>query len=179
MAGLTPKQEKFAQSVAHKEFDYIWEAYAAHYSTSTMSKNTMYQESCRLLANPKVSARVAKIEKEIAEKSTASLEEILNFMTARVRIDIREFFEEDGSFKKINDLTKEQASCLGGFDVQEIWAGTGKDRTQIGELKKVKIIDVEKIMDMFMKNFGAYVTKLKVDTEDLSHIEDLISGIKR
>jgi phage terminase small subunit len=177
MDKLTIKQEKFCQSVAHKEFDFIWEAYATHYSTSKMSQNTIYQESCRLLANRKISARIQEIEKEIVSKSQKTLDDILIAMSRRLDINIKAFHNEDGSFKNVHELTDDEAMCINEFNTEEIWAGKGADRQQIGRIVKVKLIDMKSLWDMFMKKYGAYVTKLKVDTEDLSHLEDLLKGI--
>lgn len=177
MAELTAKQEKFANSVAYKEFDFIWEAYKAHYSTENMSINTIYQESCRLLANPKVAARIKEIEAVIVSKSQSTLDEILLAMSQRVRLDVRSYFREDGTMLSPKEWSFDQAMCIADYDVKEIWAGSGESRAVIGEIKKVKLVDLKGLWDMFLRKYGAY-TADKMNPEDLGYLEDMLSKIK-
>nr|WP_319265265.1 terminase small subunit [uncultured Draconibacterium sp.] len=179
MAGLTPKQEKFCQSVAHKEFDFIWEAYAAHYSASKMSQNSIYVEACKLIQNPKISLRIQEIEKEIVSKSQKTLDDILTAMSRRLDINIKAFHNEDGSYKNVHELTDDEAMCINEFNTEEIWAGKGADRAQIGRIVKVKLIDIKSLWDMFMKKFGAYITKHTHEVEDLQDIQDIVERIEK
>lgn len=175
---MTPKMERFAQSIGRKEFDYDWLAYKAHYDTANMSQNAIYVETCKLRQNPKVSLRIQEIEDEIRQNSIATLEEIMNAMTIRVRLDLRELFNEDGSFKNIHDLTKEQASLLSEFNVEEIWAGRGEHREQVGLLKRVKLVSLDSVWDKFLKRFGAYLNKVEIESKDLDYLKDLVDKIK-
>lgn len=175
---ITDKQEKFAQSIAYKEYRFIWEAYAAHYNTKNMSQNTIYQEACRLRADRKVAARITEIEAIIEQKSIATLEEILKALTARVRLDVRNMFDADGGFKFIHHLSAEEASMLQEFQVEELWSkDSDGNKVVTGELKKVKFVDIKSVWDMFMKKFGAYITTVNHQVDDLSHLEEIIKGI--
>lgn len=174
---LTTKQDKFAKSIGYQEYDYIWEAYSAHYSTANMSKNSIYQESCKLLANPKVSQRVKEYEEEFAKKHQTTLEEVLIQMTNWIKFNPKSIHNPDGSLKGLDEMTDEEAECIQDFQTEEIWGGKGDARMQIGELKKVKIVDKVKLADMWLKKFGAYITKFKVENDDLEHIKDIVNGI--
>lgn len=169
---LTIKQSKFAESVANKEYDFIWEAYAVHYSTSNMSQNTIYQESCRLLANRKISARILELEEEIAAKSEATLNEILVAMSQRVRLDMREFYDEDGSLRQPHELSKEQAMCIQDWDTKVFKDGATK-------ITKIKLIDLKGLWDMFLKKNNQYTNNVNISTEeDLSHIREVLGDIE-
>lgn len=175
---LTAKQESFCQSIAYKEFDHIWEAYQANYNTKKMGINTIYAESCKLRANHKITIRIKEIESEIVTKSQSTLDEILSAMSIRVRLDMRAYFDNEGKFKEVNELTLEQAMCIQDFQVEEIWGRVGKDKMQIGELKKVKLIDLKGLWDMFLKKYGAYITNINVKTDNLEHLTDLLKEIE-
>ena len=174
---LTAKQENFAQSIAYKEFDFIWEAWAAHYNAKKMSQNTIYQASCRLLANSKVVARIKEIEAEIVSKSQSTLDEILIAMSKRVRMDMRSYHKKDGVLLQPHEMTEDQAMCISEWDTRTTYIGKGDEVLRV-ETTKYKLIDLKSLWDMFLKKYGAYITNLNVTTDDLSHLDDLLKDIK-
>ena len=179
---LTQKQEGFASDVANKTYKFIWEAYAAHYNTKGMSQNTIYQESCRLLANPKVTARIQEIEEKIKLKEKVTLDEIIVKLSQRVNLDIREMYNDDGSFKNPKELTQEQAMFLNSFDVSEIWGfeideeSGKKERTQIGVMKKVKLESIKDMLDMLIRHYGGYAKDNEQKVGDLEAIREVVFG---
>lgn len=177
MKRLTIKQEKYAQSVAHKEFDHIWEAYQAHYNTKKMAINTIYAESCRLRANHKVATRIKEIEAEIVSKSQSTLNEILTAMSKRVRLDMRTFYKKDGSLLQPHEMTEDQAMCITEFDTKTTYIGRSDEKAKV-ELTKIKLIDLKGLWDMWLKKFGSYITNINVKTDDLEHLTDLLKGIE-
>jgi hypothetical protein len=171
MGEITIKQESFCQSIAYKEFDFIWEAYKAHYSTKKMSQNAIYVEACKLMQHPKISLRIKEIEADIVSKSQSTLDEILIAMSKRVRMDIRTFYKGDGSLKQVHEWTEDQAMCVNEWDTKVFKDGETK-------VIKIKLSDLKGVWDMFMKKFGAYVTKHELTDETLDHLTDLLGEIK-
>ena len=60
---LTPKQEKFAQSIALEEMNQS-DAYRSAYSCAKMSDKTVWENASRLMADSKVTARIAELRQE-------------------------------------------------------------------------------------------------------------------
>ena len=60
---LTPKQEKFAQSIALEEMNQS-DAYRSAYSCKKMSDKTIWENASRLMADSKVTARIAELRQE-------------------------------------------------------------------------------------------------------------------
>lgn len=174
---LTKKQDGFAWDIANKTYDYDWEAYAAHYDTKKMSQNAIYVEACRLRSNPKISLRIKAIEKKIRDEEKVTLDEIIIKLSQRVNMDIREMYNDDGTFKNIKDLTQEQAMFLTGIDTQEIWGKEGKESVQIGVVKKVKIESIKDMLDMLIRHYGGYAKDKDFDKSEISEIKELISGL--
>ena len=167
---ITTKQEAFCQSIASGEFNYIWEAYAAHYNISKMTRNTTYQESCKLLSNPKVAQRVKDIKSEIKTKSQSTLNEVLLMMSQRLRLSVKDFYDDDGKLIQPKDWTDIQGMCVQEFETRVLRDGSSK-------IVKIKLESIRGIWDMFMKKFGAYVSTIKIDEDSLDHISDLLSEI--
>lgn len=175
---LSPQREIFAINIAFGKNQS--EAYRIAFPRSKKWKEeSVWQKASHLMADVKVQTRVAQLQEENLRQRQAELDEILIAMTQRVRLDIRSYFKADGSFLYPHEMNKEQAMCLQEFQVEEIWAGRGENRTQIGVIKKVKFIDLKGLWDMFMKKFGAYAPKKIEIDEDLSYLEDLLEGIKK
>lgn len=176
---LTAKQESFAQDIANKKYKFHWEAYAANYNSQTNSKNSLYVKSCELLANSKVAVRIAEIEAKIKAKEKLTLDEILVRLAKRNEIDIRGLLNDDGTFKKISELTEDQAIFITGFKVTEIW-GKGDDAgTQLGRTVDVKIESFKDIMDMLIRNHGGYAKDKESATDNLELLRDIVEGIKK
>ena len=182
---LTAKQEGFATDIANKKYDFHWEAYKANYATKTTSMNALYVNSCKLLANAKVALRIKEIEDKIKAKEQITLDQILVKLSDRCNLDMREMFNDDGTFKNIKELTQEQAMFLVGFDVNELWGyekneESGKnERTQIGWAKKVKIESIKDIMDMLIKVHGGYAKDKEFGGDNLDAIKELIDKIRK
>ena len=64
---LTAKQEAFAQAIASGLTQ--TDAYRSAYSAEKMKAETVQQTACRLMADRKVTARVAELREELANKS--------------------------------------------------------------------------------------------------------------
>lgn len=178
MERITIKQESFCQSIAYREFDHLWEAYQASYNTKKMSINTIYQASCRLRANSKIVARIKEIEAEIVSKSQSTLDEILIAMSKRVRFDMRTLYKKDGSLLEPHEMTEDQAMCISEFYTRTTYIGRTDEKARV-ELTKVKLVDLKGLWDMFMKKYSQYTSNINVQTDDLSHLEDLLDSIEK
>lgn len=80
MPGLTPKQEKFAQSVASGMTQA--DAYRASRDCSRQKDKTIQENACRLMADSKVQARVDELRRPIVEKAQITLESHLASLEA-------------------------------------------------------------------------------------------------
>ena len=175
---LTTKQNAFASDVANKKYDYIWEAYAANYSTKGWNQNSIYVEACKLRSSPKVLLRIKDIEDKIQAKEKITLDEIIVKLSQRVNLDIREMYNTDGSFKNITEMTQEQAMFIASFEVNEIWGNVNKERAQIGVVKKVKVESIKDILDMLVRHYGGYAKDKAAVGTDLDAIKEIIDAIK-
>lgn len=72
--GLTPKQERFA--ALDLELSNASEAYRQCYSTENMKPKQIWEEACKLRANPKVAQRQAELQAESRERTMVTIETI-------------------------------------------------------------------------------------------------------
>ena len=178
MSELTDKQEKFAQAVAAGKT--YADAYREAYPVSEKWKDeSIWCESSKLMADPKVLQRVKQIQEQRAKANEVTLEEVIKELSEWLRFDPIEFFDEENCMKNIHDLSPVARKQISDIKIQELWGkGMDGERVKIGEVKNIKFLDKQATADKFMRYFGAYLTNLKVSVDDLSHIKDVIKGIK-
>lgn len=77
---LTPKQEKFVQGIIEglSQAD----AYRAAYSCKRMTDKTVYETASKLMADPKIAARVQELRDKIASKSIMTAQQRLEWLTS-------------------------------------------------------------------------------------------------
>lgn len=76
---LTAKQEKFVQGIIEGKSQA--EAYRSAYSTKNMTDKTIWEESSRLMRDPKVSARVNELRSQMMAASIMSAKGRLEWLT--------------------------------------------------------------------------------------------------
>lgn len=74
-AALTNKQEAFALAVI--KLDNASAAYRSAYETNGMTSKTVNEEACRLLAHPKVSARIEQLRAPALKKAAMDAEQTI------------------------------------------------------------------------------------------------------
>jgi len=75
MAGLTPKQEAFCQ--AYIETGNASEAYRSAYAADKMKAEAIHVKASELLANGKVTVRVAELQGEIKERHGVTVDSLI------------------------------------------------------------------------------------------------------
>lgn len=178
MSGLTPQQEKFAQLVS--EGNTYADAYRESYNVDSKTKiESIWQSSSRVMSDVKVQSRVKELQEENKKKNQVTLSEVLEEMAAWLRFDPADVMDEADCVKSIRQLPKEVRKSISEIRVQELYTNIDNVKTKIGEVKNIKFIDKRATADMFLKKFGAYITNVKLDVEDMSHLKDLLNGISK
>lgn len=177
MSNLTPQQEKFAQLVASGST--YADAYRGAYNASKMAVNTIYVKSSELMSDGKITVRVKELKDKTIKRNEVTLDEVLKEMAEWLKFNVKTIFNENGTMKLLHEMTDQEASCIASYEVVELFGGSGETRAQIGELKKVKLIDKRAVADMFLRKLGAYIDNHKIIIEDLSYLDDILKGIAK
>lgn len=174
---LTNNQENFCQLVAAGN-SYA-DSYKGAYNAEKMGINTIYVNSSVLMSDTKIAIRVKELQEENRKRNEVTLDEVIKELSEWLRFNIKTIFNTDGTMKQIHEMTDQEAACIASYENVELFGNSGDGKAQIGYIRKVKLIDKQATVDKFMKFFGAYVTKVKIDNEDLSHLRDLLDEIKK
>lgn len=91
-------------------------------------------------------------------------------------LDIKELFNEYGGLKNINEIEGDARGAISSIESFEEFEGFGEDREQIGEVKKIKLLDKIKALELLGKHLGMFNDKVKVtgtvNTYDVSKMTD-------
>lgn len=130
----------------------------AGYEGSAQNAGHMARKILRL---PKAVLVIDAWRKASADRFGITEDKILRAYGHLAFADIRDFFDENGNLIDIKKLPRECADMIAGFDVEELWAGQGKDRVQIGVTKKIRLINRKDALDSLARTQGLFVQEPK------------------
>jgi phage terminase small subunit len=144
---LSPKRQKFCEEYLI-DFNGTQAAIRAGYAPRTAQ-----EQSARLLSNAIVSNHVSELRKAQADSAAITVQRVIQELSRIATFDIRKLYNADGSLKNVHDLDDDTAAALIGIDASEIVSPDGE---LTGYLKKVKMADKNKAIEMLMRYFGAF-----------------------
>lgn len=148
---LTAKQEKFCQQYIIC-LNASQAAVEAGYSSKTAG--AIGHEN---LKKPEIAARLQELMIAAQERTEITLDAVIREITNVALVRESEFYNDDGSVKKLSELTKEQTAALSSYTIRTIKDGKDSEgNQQYLETPVFSAQDKMKALDMLMKYFGAY-----------------------
>lgn len=132
--GLTVKQENFCNY--YVESGNASEAYRRSYNASKMKDKQIWEESCKLLASPKVSQRVKELQEEQKKKSDITKEMVLSELAKIGFSSIANLHNTWITRKELDELTDDQKASIKSISTKIL-------KKNIGTSEDPEIIDVE------------------------------------
>lgn len=123
-------------------------------------------------------ARFQLYQKSLNAQMYWAIDRILKELKALGTVDIGEIFDEHGGLKKMADIPADVRRCIAGVESIEVFEGVGKDREYIGDLKKIKMYDKIRALELMGKKFAMFIDRAQVDLTNKS-LEDLIAESMR
>lgn len=114
--------------------------------------------------------RQTRYEAALTDRAEWSKETILKELRLIATSDIRQLFNSDGTVKPVADWPPELSRAIASIEVDELFEGSGRDKTQIGITKKIKFWDKLKALELIGKNLIMWVEKLEHGTASLDVI---------
>lgn len=155
---LTPKQETFCQR--YLEMGNASEAYRLSYDVKKATDKTVWESASKLLADPKVTARVNELKEIHLKRHSVNVHRVLQEYSRLAYLDIRKAFNEDGTLKPVHELDSDTAAAIAGIDVVENQAAAsiGSDGIKIinSYTKKLKFVDKKGALDSLAKYLGMF-----------------------
>lgn len=142
------------------------------------SEKTAGQAGHRLLKDIQVRAEIEQKNTEINQKLDLTIERVKLEIARLAYYDPRNFFNVDGSAKAITELDEDSARALAGFEMAELFSGSGEDRASVGQIKKFKMGDKGRALEMAARHLKMLTDKVELSTSD-EVVKRLMNGRKR
>ena len=170
---LTPRQERF---VAEYLIDLNGKQAAIRAGYKPKGAPA---QAVRLLTNVNVKAAIEAKNSKRLEDLGISAEAVLKGLARLAYFDPRKFFNADGSLKSVTELDDDTAQALAGIEVEELFAGRGDNRKNIGRLTKIKLPDRGINLERLGKHLNLFRERVELtgkDGEGLSMTLRIISS---
>lgn len=119
----------------------------------------------RMLRNVKVEEYISEKMKAREQRTEITQDRVLQELAKLGFFDARNFFDAEGRPREITALDDSTAACIAGLEVLEEYRGSGEDRELIGHVKKYKITDKIKALELLGRHLGMFKDKLDISAE--------------
>lgn len=173
-----PNTGKTRQGAAHRRKLFV-EAYIANGHNATdaakqagFKAHAAQSQGSRILKHEEVKKMLAQRQGEIAEKFALTAENVIAELAKIVRADMRKLFTEDGKLLPMAEWPEEIASAICSVEIDELFAGRGNLREQVGFTKKLKLWDKNSALTLAMRHLG-----MLIDRTEVTHRVDIADRI--
>jgi len=171
MKKLTAKQEAFVREYLI-DLNATQAAIRAGYSATTA-----HSAGPRLLDNVDVATAIDEARNERATETRIDAAWVLKRLAAEAEADVADLYGDDGKLKPIRDWPKIwRQGLVSGIETEQLFEGHGEDRERIGTLRKIRLSDRVKRLELIGKHIGV---KAFEETINVTGLDDLAGRLAR
>jgi phage terminase small subunit len=158
--GLTPMQELFVR-------EYLVDMNASRAAKAAgYAENSAKEQGYQLLHIPSLRTRIQEELKKRFDRIDLSAERVLAELMTIATVDIADAYDEKGNLLPIQEIPEHIRRAISGVEVDEIWDGYGDEREQIGETKKLKLVDKHRALETLARHLKLLTDKVEHDLSD-------------
>lgn len=146
---LNAKQQRFCE-------EYLIDLNASQAAIRAgYSADTAYSIGSENLSKPEISARIAELQAKRAAATGIDAAWLLNRLADEAKADVNDLYDDEDNLLPVRDwpLIWRQG-LVQGLEVEEIYEGKGKDRVNVGRLRKVKLDSRVKRLELIGRHIG-------------------------
>lgn len=167
---MTPRQQRFVDEYLI-DLNGTQAAIRAGYSERTAN-----EQAARLLANVSVAAAIRTAQEERSERTKVDADWLLSRLAEEATADIADLYDDSDRLRPVKEwpLVWRQG-LVAGLEIEELYEGRGEDREHVGQLRKVKLSDRVKRLEMIGRHIGVQAFR---DTVKLDGLGEAIAAIE-
>lgn len=122
-----------------------------------------------LMARPDIQEALAQARAERAKRLQIDADWVLKRLHGDATADLAELYADDGSIKPIKEWPMVfRTGLVAGIEVAELFDGTGDSRKVVGHVRKLKLIDRTKTVELIGKHVdvGAFKERVELTGKD-------------
>lgn len=119
-----------------------------------------------LLRKPEVAAMIANLQAKRAERTQITADRVLVELARIAFLDPADLFDANGNPKAIADIPEHARRAIIGCDVVQLYEGAGQTRKQDGEVRKIRLADKVRALELLARHLGIIRDRVEVDLVD-------------
>jgi phage terminase small subunit len=121
------------------------------------------------LKDAEVSAAIEQKNTELNQKYDLSADRIKQELARLCYYDPAAYWNPNGTAKAMHEIDEDSRRAIAGFECAELFEGSGEERAQAGYIKKFKLMDKGRALEL-----AARVQKLLVDRVEVTGADELV-----
>lgn len=155
---LTPKQARFVEEFL-VDLNATQAAVRAGYSAKTAK-----QSAHQLMLRDDVAEAVAAAQEARSKRTAVDADWVLKRLADAADADLADLYDDAGNLRPVHEWPIAwRRGLVAGIEVEELFEGRGEDREHIGRVRKVKIADRTKHLELIGKHVDVQAFKEKVE----------------
>lgn len=161
---MTPKQEAFAREYLI-DLNATQAAIRAGYSPKTAN-----EQGARLLTYVSVRSLIEQEQKARAERTRVDADWVLTRLHSEATADLADLYDGSGNLKPIHEWPKVwRTGLVAGIETAQEKDGADEDgKPQYSIVRKVKLSDRVRMLELIGKHIGVQAFKEKLEVEDVT-----------
>jgi phage terminase small subunit len=157
---LSPKQARFVD-------EYLIDLNATKAAERAgYSARTAYSIGQENLTKPDILAAVAERKAARAKRTGIDADWVLARLADEAEADIADIYDDLGSIKPVHEWPLVwRRGLVAGVEVAELFEGKGDDREHIGQVRKIRLSDRLKRIELIGKHIGVQAFKERVEVD--------------
>lgn len=154
---LTPKKARFVDEYL-VDLNATQAAIRAGYSAKTA-----YSSGQRLLKDVGIQAALSKAQSSRSERTKIDADWVLTRLAEEADADLAELYDDNGDLKPVKDWPLVwRRGLVAGVEVDALFEGYGEDRYQVGQVKKLKLSERIKRIELIGRHIGVQAFREQV-----------------
>lgn len=134
------------------------------------SKRGAKDQAWQLMQRPEISAAIKEAMEARNKRTQVDADYVHRRLTEIDQMDLLDILEDDMSIKPLSKWPKVWRQSLSGFDIAEMFEGSGKGRDLVGLMKKIKWPDKIKNLELLGKHVNVNAFRENVLVDDQSSL---------
>ncbi|MGO3934490.1 terminase small subunit [Rhodopseudomonas pseudopalustris] len=171
---LTPKQRRFVD-------EYLIDLCGTKAAIRAgYSERTANEQAVALLRHPAIMTAIdaAKTKRSAALEIDAAF--VLRRLVDEVEADLADLYTDKGNLKPVDEWPEIwRKGLVAGVEIDALYEGTGADRIQIGEVKKLRLSDRVRRLELIGKHIRVNAFQEQVAVKGLDTLADRLERAKK
>lgn len=174
MPALTPKQRRFVE-------EYLLDTCAGKAAIRAgYSKKTANQQGHILLSHPGIAAAIDAAKVKRSERTEIDADWMLQRLVDEAEADLADLYDKNNDLKPIDEWPEIwRQGLVAGVEIEALYDGFGKDRVQVGQVKKLRLSDRVRRLELIGKHIRVNAFQETVNVKGLDTLADRLERAHR